>query len=206
MSDSTLAGRAERGTAILLALIVTAVLGTGTAFLVPLVTAERALTAAAQDAAQCRYAADGLLEYVVATLQQRSSWAGILDGSAPSALAGDTRQARISGGSLDLDLIGAGLAGFEPGDWGGDRPRWTLVAWGRADALDPRLSGAIHVAAWVADDERDGDGDPVRDTNGRLLVHAEAFGAHRGRRSSRALVARRLAAPAPLRILDWRWP
>jgi hypothetical protein len=196
----------EEGTALLLALTMLTAIGAGTAMLVPLAITERRLSAAAREGAECRYAAEGLLVYVMAELQRRPAWDTILDGSAAVVFAESTRRPRIGGRAVDLDAIGAALPGFEPGGWGPDAPRWVLVAWGPARALDPRLSSPIHVAAWAADDEGDGDGDSRRDANGRLLLHAEAFGPMHGRRAVRALVARRLPAPAPLRVLDWRWP
>jgi hypothetical protein len=182
------------------------VLGTGAAVLVPLAITEQVLAAAARDALECAYAADSLLVYAMTDLQRRPTWDGVLDGSAPSGLTDTTRAPRVHGAPIDLDVVGAALPGFEPGAWGPNAPRWVLFAWGRARAIDPRLPADVYVAAWAADDERDGDGDSRRDANARVLLHTEAFGPARGRRAARVLIARRLPAPAPLRVLDWRWP
>jgi hypothetical protein len=64
------------------------------------------------------------------------------------------------------------------------------------------LSLPLYLVVWVADDELDGDGDPALDSNGRILVHATAFGAGGARRSVEARVAR--TDDGELRLLAWR--
>jgi hypothetical protein len=123
-----------------------------------------------------------------------------------SAFRDVTRRPTL-GGSRSIDLVarGATLAGSEPGNWGPDAPSWTLLAWGPARALAPdAVNSPVYVAVWAADDERDGDGDPRRDANGRIMLRGEAFGPVRGSRGVLAIVARGAPAPAALRLVDWR--
>jgi hypothetical protein len=55
--------------------------------------------------------------------------------------------------------------------------RWRLFASAPFDRLAPGSgSGPWYVAVWIADDRADTDGDPDRDSNGMVAVHAAAFG------------------------------
>jgi hypothetical protein len=197
----------QRGTALVLAMLLVAMLTAVTAALVPLATTERTLVAAAVESTDYRYAAESAMAYAIANLQERADWSSALDGSAIAPFSDTTRTPNVGGRLLNLDSIGATLPTVEPGSWGADRPRWTLFAWGPARGLSPgSVSSLAYLAVWVADDERDGDGNARRDANGRLTVRADAFGPVRGRRSVVVAVARQLPAPAALRILDWRLP
>lgn len=76
---------------------------------------------------------------------------------------------------------------------GADTPRWRVVT-------------ASHGAGdrwvvWVADDPADGDGNPDEDTNGRIMVRAEAAGAAGARRTVTVHLAR---VGGLVRQLSWR--
>jgi hypothetical protein len=187
------------------ALLLVAVLALGAATLAPVAATERLLTAVAVETAECRYAAEAVAGYAIATLQTLDDWTGVLAGVARPELADTTRTPAVAGSRrLDLDAIGALLPPVGPGQWGADEPQWVLYAWGPARALAPGATETgIYVAVWAADDEGDGDRDPSRDANGRLELRAEAFGPVRGRRSVRVSVVREAPAPAALRVVGW---
>jgi hypothetical protein len=206
VADRRPCGASQSGSAVLLALIVVVALGAGTAALLPLAWSETLLCAAMREAGDCRFAAEAIVMLAITELQVRDSWDAVLSGRMHAGFAGGGRTVTIGGSRrLDLDAIGAGLAGSEPGRWGPDEPRWQLFAWGRAGDLAPGvLNSGVYVAVWAADDERDGDGDAARDANGRVMLRGEAFGAARGRCGVLAIVGREVAAPTPLRLIDWR--
>jgi hypothetical protein len=198
--------RRQGGSALLLAIFLIAVLGAGTAALAPLAAIERLLVTAGREAAACRYAAAAVAAYAAGGLQRRADWTGVLAGDDVVALGAGNRRPVIGGSRLeDLDAIGRRLPGMERGNWGPDAPVWSLFAWGFARDLAPdALVTGIHVAAWVADDERDGDRDSGRDTNGTLHIAAQAFGGIRGTCRVMLTVRRERPWPAALRLLDWR--
>ena len=76
-------------------------------------------------------------------------------------------------------------AGRGPSDLAPLRPR----AHRPAAALGV-IRSPVYVVLWIADDVDDGDGDPLRDSNGALLVRAEAFGLRGVRRRIDATLAR----------------
>ena len=197
----------QRGAALVLALICLAALGAGVGVLVPLAVTERVLSTAAREAAECRYAAEAAVVRAMTELRLRPSWDDALSGAEPSAVADTTRRPTVGGSRIiDLEATGSALPDWEPGAWGADEPAWQLFAWGPAPAFADGVTAPVYVAVWAADDERDGDGDPQRDTNGTVHLRADAFGAVRGRRAVAISISRRQPAPAPLRILDWRRP
>jgi hypothetical protein len=199
---------AQQGAALLLSLMLVLAMGVAVAALVPLATTERLLARVAREAAVCRYAAEAIAWYAVAELQAAGDWNTVLNGSRPPSFSDVTRVPTLAGGlRVDLDGFGAAFPATEPGAWGANRPRWRLLAWGPARNLARGvIVPEVYVAVWVADDERDGDGDPERDTNGRVHVRGEAFGPVRGRRSTLLTVERQAPAPAALRLVDWQVP
>jgi len=81
---------------------------------------------------------------------------------------------------------------------GADTPRWRLAGWGRLPEWTPVT---MRVAVWIADDVMDGDGMAGEDSNGVLMVRAEAFGP---RGASRTVVAHIRRGPADVQVLSWR--
>jgi hypothetical protein len=76
-----------------------------------------------------------------------------------------------------------------------DRPVWQLLAHAPLD----RLTGAappVYVIVWIADDVDEADGDPLHDSNGVLMLHAEALGLRGARRRVEVTVARESQAEA----------
>lgn len=190
--------------ALMLVMLVTTLIGV----LVPVLVVERRLSASLRDGLEAALLAEAGLELAQADLQRRSDWSAVLVGAEPGAWTDGTVTPRLSDGRrLDLLAQTARLQAETAATsrWLADTPRWRLFVWGPAASLDPALAPSrIHVAVWVADDERDGDGDPTRDTNGRLLLASRAFGPLGVERRAQATIARVEAAPAPLRRADWR--
>jgi hypothetical protein len=91
-----------------------------------------------------------------------------------------------------------------PGLFGADAPVWRLYAHGSLQDLLPsnEITLQMYLTVWVADDGLDGDGNPGADTNGRIVVHAEAFGVGGTRRAVEAAI-RRLSNGA-VRQIAWR--
>ena len=125
-----------------------------------------------------RYAAEAGLELGMERLRRLDDWSQVLV-SAPS-VGGPVRTPK-----------GA--------------PTWRLLAQHRLGALAGRghdLGETIDV--WIADDD-DRDGDPSRDTNGQLIVRAEARGVDAGRYAVRAHIGRagELDGRGMPRVLAW---
>jgi hypothetical protein len=64
-------------------------------------------------------------------------------------------------------------------------------------------SGLAYVVVWVADDTAERDGDPSRDANGVLLLHAQAFGPRGARKSVDATVMR--PRPGSIAVSSWSY-
>lgn len=198
----------QRGMALVTSVITILILVATVAALVPLAVSERLLTTVSRESAECRYAAEAILAHAISELQARDDWSAALSGAEPAAFVDVDRTPWLTRArQIDLDAVTSSLPLAEPGNWGSDRPRWQLFAWGPARRLAPGVvSSPLYVAAWVADDGRDGDGRPDRDANGRLSLHGVAFGPLGGRRAVVAAVVREAPAPAALRVPDWHAP
>ena len=90
------------------------------------------------------------------------------------------------------------------GNFGADRPVWRLYAHASLQSILPpgTIAPRAYVLVWVQDDGGDGDGDPAKDSNGIVLVCAEAYGPGGARRRVEASIGR--AAPGGVRLLAWR--
>lgn len=190
----------ERGSALLLVVVLALVACGLVAAALPLALTESAAAAHARDAASWRAGAEGALEAVLGTLELAGSWNDVLSGG--------VRAPVFSPGELDV----AALTAEVEREWavrldrGADTPRWILVGVGPSDrwfgATAAGVPGAT-LAVWAADDGADGDGDPFRDANGRILVHAVALASRGGRAAATALVERAGGLPRPVRRIAW---
>jgi hypothetical protein len=140
-------------------------------------------------------------------LGRAASWSAVLDGSEQAAPLGPTLVTLPADLSRRVDL-GVETAAWQlrsdrDARWAANNPRWRLAFSGRlTDLLGlSALLSTAYVAAWVADDPADADGDPSRDTNDRLLVHAVAYGPGRGRREVDAAIERHPAWGTRVRVL-----
>ena len=121
----------------------------------------------------------------IVDLRAQPSWSAVLAGGGVPPLSAAPGRALDStltptspfgGPPLDLAAITADVqAAADTGS--GDPQVWRLFESGRFDVLVPGASQAPwYVAAWVADDWADLDGDPSVDANGIVVVRGVAFG------------------------------
>lgn len=190
--------------------MVTSLLGTLAAAIVFIVMSSHMASANHAAAQQALYAADAAIEETVTELRT-VDWrtapgtfvsTRLADGApAPRAPDGTT----IDAASLTRSLQAASDARYGAAT---DRPVWRLA--GRApfsDLLPGLIVPPAYLLVWVADDAEERDGDPARDTNGVVLIRAQAFGAAAAHRSIEAGLELEAAAAPPrreVRILFWR--
>jgi hypothetical protein len=212
----------DRGTALLTALIVLAIvaaMGLGLA----LTTSLEPLAAANYEASRsARLAAEAGVAIAVHELAGIGDWDLALGGLVTSAVLerGDTAVDLPDGSRAGLreltDRANCGRAGPCPDiernaftaarPWGPNNPQWRVFGHGRPDRLVPEGTGLppTVVVVWISDDPADVDGDPLRDSGigpgGEwrpggcvLAVRAEAFGP----RFAHCTVVATVARPAP---------
>ena len=202
--------RYDQGSSLLLVLLVLPVVTALAGVLVLAATTETLTAFRHQQALLVRYAARALAERVVADLRQQVDWSSVLAGASSSAFSDTETTWQVdSDQSVDLDVRGATLQAAANAEVarGADTPRWRLYAWGPLGQLVTPVAWPnlpVFVAAWVADDGEDGDGDPSSDANGIVTVHAEAFGRGHARWGVTALVARGAKGPEDVWRLSWR--
>jgi hypothetical protein len=202
----------ERGAALLLALAGTALITAVAASLIVIVLSETRIAGSFRAAQEVLYAADAGLERALHDLAAAPDWTPLLE-SPPSLTASFDDGAMVAsapdGRVLSMAALGAERqavsdASSGPGVFGADSPSWRLFGHGYlADILPPGLVAQPgYVLVWVADDGLDGDGDPSRGRNGRILVYVDAYGVGGARRGIEAAVAR--AGAAGVRLLAWK--
>src|SRR5262245_12001903 len=166
----------NRGVALLIVVLALLLVGGLAAALIEIsrVDTMSASRFTAVDAA--RYAADAALEAALAALSDAPDWNLVLAGVAPSDISGALRfddGSAVDLASLTLDVQ---RATDERYSGGANRPRWTPYAHIALSALlpDPTARTPHYLVVWVGDDDEDGDGDPLRDSNGVIVLHAES--------------------------------
>ena len=202
----------ERGTALITAVLVSALLAGIAAVITSVTITETLIAGAHRHAQESSYAADAAIERALLDLSAIPSWTMVL--LPPPAhrkstfVDGLARPNAPDGRQLDLAALTiarqrdsdarAGAAVF-----GADAPQWRLFAHSALAAILPAGTPAqpAYVLVWVADDGHDGDGDPSMDANSRLLLFADAYGAGGARRSVEAAVGR--SADGVLHVLAW---
>ena len=189
------------GSALLVTML-TAVFVSGLAgALVVVLSTEDAIEGNHRRGVAALYAADGLLEGVVAELTDLPDWQAALSGGRRSAFSSGPILVPLADGStIDLGQETRDLQReLEPVGGVGVTPRWRLYAWGWfADLVGETDRGRlVYVAAWVRDDRADPD--PGQDLNERVVVRAAAFGPFRTRRAVEAAVGRKSGAVVMVR-------
>lgn len=146
---------------------------------------ERQIAGAHRRATQIGLTAETAAERVVHALEALEDWRDVPG----TAVLGDT------GGSPALrartEALNRSLAARYP--MGPDTPRWRVV--------DVRRDGVIETAVWVSDDPADRDGRPDEDSNGRVVVRADAW---TDRGAARAVEIHMALDGAATRRLSWR--
>lgn len=226
--------RADRGVALILAVLATSFLsaiGLGVALMAIL---DRLATGNLRGATAMLYAADGAIELAAREVAAVDDWNLVLGGVVRSAFvdgeAGGVR-AVPGGGTVDLTAVTNGLncgkasactsgqmnQSTRERPWGANNARWRLFAHGAWAARAPFVRPVpCYVAVWVADDGREEDGDPLSDAvegahgHGVLRIRAEAFGVMGSRKVLEAELARRCLPTAEgechqgIRVQSWQ--
>ena len=164
-------------------LATTLLMGLGVS-IVLLGTSEAVLAAHDRASRALREASMAAVHLTVADLRRQPSWSAVLGaGVGPiSAQPGRLTEASLTlvppWGGPPLDLRQSTVDVQAAADTGsGDPQVWRLYECGPLSRVVPAVSvPPLFVAAWVADDPADGDGDPLTDSNGILAVYAEALG------------------------------
>lgn len=153
--------------ALIAALLLTVVVSTAMGAIVLVAGIERRAAAGYRLAIDLRAASEGILALTVQEL-------GAADWSAVLAGAGSAHW-RAAPDDLDIPALTAALQAetVMGSAHGADTPLWTPFAQATWAAVAGGPSRA-RVAAWVADDWSEQDGNPGRDSNGLLLVRAVA--------------------------------
>jgi hypothetical protein len=191
----------ERGTALICALMVTALLATLGAALVFVVTAESLVGANHRASQQGLYAADAGLERAIGELRRLSTWQ-LVPAPGGGSSSGDFNDGALApqlsdGRILDLARLTTERQTdsnlFYPDT--PDRPVWQLFAHASLNRMIAGDAGTAlpYVVVWVADDPDDLDGDPGRDSNDILIMRSYAFGVRGARRAVEATVFRESA-------------
>jgi hypothetical protein len=151
-------------------------------------TTEGVLAAHDRAARALREASLAAVHLAVADLRRQPAWsAPLAAGIAPfSAAPGRAIEASVTpaapwgGAPLDLRRLTVDVAAAA--DTGsGDPQVWRLYECGSLPGLVAAIAtGPVYLAAWVADDPADADGDPLVDSNGILSVRAAAYGPGNG--------------------------
>jgi len=196
----------DHGMAVVLALLVTSLLGALGVTLLLLSDTERRLSSNYRDDQATMYAAGAGLDRALADLAAAPDWSAILAGGQRATFVDATRWPVLpSGRSLDLDAITTDLQATanSGASFGANTPVWRLFAWGSLSTLEPgaHRTSVAYLAVWVADDLMETDEAPAVDSNGILTVHAEAFGLGADRRAVEATVER---VNGRLRTISWR--
>ncbi|MBA2303432.1 MAG: pilus assembly PilX N-terminal domain-containing protein [Acidobacteria bacterium] len=219
MPRSNRAVHDERGTALLIAIMLVLMFAAIGAAVSIASRTEMLIAANFRQSREALYAAEGAMALAVRDLGGIADWSAVLSGAVASSFTdgaaigtrtlpgGDTVALCCAAPSLTADLQ---QRAHGDRSWGVDTPQWLLFAWGPASGWLPagRVDSPIYVAVWVADDTADNDGNPAADSNGLIELHAQALAPGGGRRVVEVLAARQNlsgGAPIPgLRILSWR--
>jgi hypothetical protein len=221
-----MAGRTERGVALIVVLIVMMLLSALGLSLTMVTSTEERVADSYSSGSEAFYAADAALEFAMQELSQVPDWSHVLDGTLTSAFIDSQGslqqwpggQARTSGEATALvtcrrtSCTDADMdARTSDRPWGENNPRWRLFAYGPVQDLSPAgtINSSGYVAVWVGDDPSENDGLPLVDGDGSagsnpgrgllsLLVHAY------GPSSRRVIEATVAQAGNGVRVLSWR--
>jgi hypothetical protein len=188
----------QKGAALLLVLLASALVAALAVGVLVTADTDRRLSATFARAIDGREAADAVLARTVSDLSAIPNWTTALSGGATSAFLDASHPVVTSSRVvLDLDAITTSLQAETDAMASSNvnRPRWRLWASGPvANLLGlPPAENLSYGAAWVGDDWRESDNDPAADTNGVVLVRADAWGVGGSRRAVEATIAHGVA-------------
>jgi hypothetical protein len=191
----------EKGAALLIAILTTLLLAAMAASLVYVSTTETLISSAFRHGAEASNAADAALERALLDLDLLGSWSAAILPSPANVVSsfadGRTQFVAPDGRRFDLGQLTAQRqresdATYGSQAFGADSPQWRLYAHAPLSEVLPPASVCqpAYLIVWVADDGWDADGNPSLDSNGRVLIHAEAYGGGGARRAVEASVGR----------------
>ena len=201
----------ERGAAVVIALVITMLLAVLGAGMLTLTSTETMIAASYRHAQEASYGAEAALERALSDLAVITDWTVVIaTPNVMSSLNDAASSVRLPDGQIvSLAALSAGRQresddSAGPAMYRADNPQWRLFAHAPIQDLlaSPATAPPLYLLVWVADDGNDGDGDPARDSNGWVVVHAEALGSGGARRGVEAVIAR--SGNGVLRVLGWQ--
>ncbi len=205
-SQSRSLSATDEGAALLLVMVVVLVLA-GMAFAaVLLADLEGVASSNEAHALEVTYAADAAVERVIDDLGAVANWTDALSGAVSSALRDpDSRPTAPWGTGLDIGAMTAEVQREADAGAGPDQTRWRVFLAGPLAAMVPVAPAAVspYVVVWVGDDEADGDGNALVDTDRILRIRARALGP-RGMRADREAVVEHMPDTGIVRVRT-RW-
>lgn len=207
--------RAERGAALIVALLVLTVVGACGAALALMAATESVLAGDFARAQEARYAAEAALERAIGDLSTLPDWNAALGGAVQSTFTdGPPSGARTLTGGVIVDVAAAtnvancgkaapcssadlmaNASGQRP--WDANNPVWQPFAYGPVTALLPggSVRSAFYVLVLVGDDPDETDDNPFVDANGAVALRAEAFGPRGAHKAIVAIIERATRPP-----------
>ncbi len=172
---------AERGSALVVVILVSSLLQVLGAMLVLSALSETYIAAHVRDGIESLHAADAGLERAVVALEGLPDWDAALAGAAASVFVDGAPGVRHMADGTVVDLnattnrmrcgMPAGCSdasmqattGERP--WGRNNPRWQLFAYGpvRRIVSSDGVDSTAYVVVWLADDPSENDGNPLAD-------------------------------------------
>lgn len=211
--------RGDQGVALIMTLLLMSLLTAIGLGLTMVTMVETWLGAGIRTSQVLGYAADAGIARVQVDLTQAADWSPLLVAAASGVASafndGTTRPVLADRSVIDLSAETSRVQSTSDSLYGDastttDSPSWRLFAHGPVTDLVPgRVADApVYLAAWIADDPSDGDGDPSTDANGRLMIRATAFGVGGARRSVEAIVVRigapgSAGRPSAVKLMAW---
>lgn len=194
----------DRGSAILVALLVTMVLNAIGLGLLTLVNVERQIAMNHREAAELSEAATAAAESALGELARAASFSHALTGQFTSAFR-DASQLPVTPALFTLDLIAetARLQVATDAEYrrGVNNPQWRLFSYTSFANLSRTTAPREYLVSWVADDASESDNDPGADSNSLILLRARAIGRARAHRDVELALSR---ATGRLTLLSWR--
>ena len=188
----------ERGLALVIALMTTALMLALAMALIATTMTETRISANYSDGTEALYAADAAVERVMQDLLTVPDWNNILNGTLTSSFidgAASGTRTLADGSELSLleatNMVRCGQIGScsdsvlnaftAERPWGPNNPRWQLYAYGRLDEMLPTedINSRMYVVVWVADDPSETDDNPLKD--GDPSADADTYPTNPGR-------------------------
>jgi hypothetical protein len=215
----------DRGTALILVMLVMLTLSSLAMALAVMVSTESRVAANYRDGIEVLYGAEAALERVLLDLAAETDVNRLLSGAAASSFTdGPPGERRLPDGTFAnlhtlTGMLNCGRAVCGDADlnevregrpWGANNPRWQLYGYGASTLLEGSgaSSARFYAMVWIADDPSETDMNPYVDGAdadsaglGRLSLTAHAYGYAGTRRIIEATVFKNEDS---LRVLSWR--